>query len=620
MTTQAVVPSGNEMAFVPRDLVSIQVGRLYASVYPKVEPTMPIHERAHVLQVIKSALVSLPVDTPLILEAIGTQLNCNSQVNGSMFDFRSVFDKEWYNFANLAIQLFHNSAGAVIINTVLAADPSILLPVTDGPLPTCRQQDICYMCVSCTVDFARLISIPGPTVIRVGFYIELPQTMRIMVNNGVGANYNLTSWLGADDLRGLTHDEVRSQILEPCLRDGPITLGVADFNLAEANVDAETIRDTIQAKILKLGFKQICSSIFQQLCPGYSDQPHAALEHIRQSAPGPDGQLVTASVIEYFQRMMNAARPFATEQTYAISLCDRFIQGLDRRLLPCFRRMYPAHSTVHNLNIAYQRQQLPVILAATQAAEDEVKGVQDIARGLLGQGFYSNIIGKDASAYPSQVEKTLSCYVDRRDDRTKGCERRPLECFGCGGDHSWMKDKKIVCPHGTEPAVIKRAAEAYKKYLERVKELRSKQSRGRIVNFKDMAPSDQKHMREAVLATQRNASQASSITASSSSFLPSPVVFMIQVPNDAFLLNATAPARRILPVPIQPSFPHITLQLGQVMGCSNCLSIRCVVDTAAALNTGNLHYYAAIAKAFPHTVAAIFSAADHNPIILSGIV
>jgi hypothetical protein len=131
--------------------------------------------------------------------------------------------------------------------------------------------------------------------------------------------------------------------------------------------------------------------------------------------------------------------------------------------------MYPAHSTVHNLNGAYQRQQLPVILAAAQAAKDEVKGVQDIARGLLGQGFYSNIIGDDASAYPSQAEKTLSRYGDRRDDRTKGRERRPLECFGCGGDHSWMKEKKILCPCRTEPAVIKRAAEAYKKYLERVK-------------------------------------------------------------------------------------------------------------------------------------------------------
>ena len=127
-------------------------------------------------------------------------------------------------------------------------------------------------------------------------------------------------------------------------------------------------------------------------------------------------------------------------------------------------------------------------------------------------------------------------------------------------------------------------------------------------------------MRKAVLATQSNALQASSITASSSSFMPGPVVFMIQVPNDAFVLNATAPARRILPVPIQPSFPHITLQLVQVLGCSKCLSICCVVDTAATLNTSNLRYYAAIAKAFPHTVAAIFSTADHNPIILSGIV
>ena len=152
--------------------------------------------------------------------------------------------------------------------------------------------------------------------------------------------------------------------------------------------------------------------------------------------------------------------------------------------------MYPAHSTVHNLNDAYQWQQLPVILAAAQAAKDKVKGVQDIARGLLGQGFYSNIIGDDASAYPSQAEKTLSSYGDRRDDRTKGHECRPLECFGCGGDHSWMKDKKIICPRRAEPAIIKHAAKANKKYLERVKELGSKRSKGRLVDFKDMTPSN----------------------------------------------------------------------------------------------------------------------------------
>jgi hypothetical protein len=476
ISNQMAASANKVMAFVPCDLVSIQVGRLYASVYPKVEPTMPIHERAHTFQVIKSALESLPLDTCLILEAIGMQLNCNAQVDDAMFDFCSIFDELWYDFANMVIQSFHNSAGTVIQNTTIAGDPAVLLAVADGPLPACRQQDVCYVSVSCTINFARLITIPGPTVLRVGFYIKLPQTTRVMVN-GLGENYNLTSWLGADDLSVLTRDKVCVQILEPCLRDGPITLGAADFNLAEANVDGETIRNTIQTKILKLGFKQIGASIFQQLCPGYSDQPHAALEHIRQLAPGPNGQMVTASVIEYYQRMMNAARPFATEHTYAISVCNWFIQGLDCCLVPCFRCMYQAHSTFHNLNGAYQRAQLPIILAAAQAAEDEVKGVQEIARGLLGQGFYSNVIGNDAAAYPSQAEKTLSRYSGRRGDkRDRGCDRAQSkkECFGCGGNHSWMVDKKIVCPRGTDPAVIKRASENYKKYLKKIKEMRAK--------------------------------------------------------------------------------------------------------------------------------------------------
>ena len=112
------------------------------------------------MSAIKSVLESLPVDTRLILEAIGTQLNCNSQVDGSMFDFRSMFDEAWCDFANLAIQSIHNSASAVLIITVSAVDPSILLPVADSPLPTCRQQDVRYVRVSCTIDFARLISIP----------------------------------------------------------------------------------------------------------------------------------------------------------------------------------------------------------------------------------------------------------------------------------------------------------------------------------------------------------------------------------------------------------------------------------------------------------------------------
>jgi hypothetical protein len=161
----------------------------------------------------------------------------------------------------------------------------------------------------------------------------------------------------------------------------------------------------------------------------------------------------------------------------------------------------------------------------------------------------------------------------------------------------------------------------YKKYLERLKELKARRAKGRIVDFKDMNPSNQKRMRKVVLAIQSSSSQANSITGSTSSSLPSPAIFVIQVPDaDAAVLSAAAPARRILPVPIQTSSPLMVLQLGQVLGCLKCTTIHCVVNTAAALNTGNLHYFAAIVKAFPHTLAAIYSMADHNPIILSNIV
>jgi hypothetical protein len=45
-----------------------------------------------------------------------------------------------------------------------------------------------------------------------------------------------------------------------------------------------------------------------------------------------------------------------------------------------------------------------------------------------------------------------------------------------------------------------------------------------------------------------------------------------------------------------------------------------VVDTTATLPTGNLHFFAFLAKAYPPTVASIYSPSDYSPITLSGIV
>jgi hypothetical protein len=149
--------------------------------------------------------------------------------------------------------------------------------------------------------------------LHAGFYIKLLQTTIAMVN-GNNVAYNLTTWHGTAKLFLLIRKQVRATVIEPSLQDGPILLSPANFNLGDANINGVTVCKNIHAKILCLGFKQITALIFVQLCPGYSDQLHAVLEHIHQMLTGANGQPVTTSVIKYYQRMMKSAHLFATQQ------------------------------------------------------------------------------------------------------------------------------------------------------------------------------------------------------------------------------------------------------------------------------------------------------------------
>jgi hypothetical protein len=89
---------------------------------------------------------------------------------------------------------------------------------------------------------------------------------------------------------------------------------------------------------------------------------------------------------------------------------------------------------------------------------------------------------------------------------------------------------------------------------------------------------------------------------------------------DVVVLSSATASRSILPAPIVSNFPHIHLQLGTDLDCPNCPIVQCVVDTAAALSTGNFHFVAAVAKRYPHCIKKIYVSKDYNPIVLSGIV
>jgi hypothetical protein len=89
---------------------------------------------------------------------------------------------------------------------------------------------------------------------------------------------------------------------------------------------------------------------------------------------------------------------------------------------------------------------------------------------------------------------------------------------------------------------------------------------------------------------------------------------------DVSVLAATTPLKPQMPILIQSNLSHIPIKFGNNLKDPNCPTIRCAVDTCAALTTGSFHFFAAIAKRYPHCMQKIFARQDYASIVLMGIV
>jgi hypothetical protein len=221
------------MGFVPLDPVDVPVGRMIVKLYPNIIPLMSVHERAHAFQVNKLALKDLSTNLWLVIDTVGAQLNASLTVKGILSNWRCFFQEHWMDFGHLLILSFHNSYGTRMDNTTTAVDAQVLLPIQNGPLADCHKQDMQFVQVQCTLDFAPLITVdtyPVSSTLRVLYYIELPQSSQGIMN-GSGVAYNLNSYLCPADLWTLTPEVVRTTILNPVLQDGPVLLEASNFNL-----------------------------------------------------------------------------------------------------------------------------------------------------------------------------------------------------------------------------------------------------------------------------------------------------------------------------------------------------------------------------------------------------
>jgi hypothetical protein len=151
-------------------------------------------------------------------------------------------------------------------------------------------------------------------------------------------------------------------------------------------------------------------------------------------------------------------------------------------------------------------------------------------------------------------------------------------------------------------------------------------------NFADFDEAGRKRIREQCLAAFKgndvndSASAMSSVTGPSAS-TPSAGrgrggssggsrIFVVDVP----VFAASTPLKPQMPISIQSNLPHIAIKFGHNLEDSNCPTIHCAIDTCAALTTGSFHFFAAIAKRYPHCVEKVFAPQDYASIVLTGIV
>jgi hypothetical protein len=328
--------------------------------------------------------------------------------------------------------------GTQVNDTTTANNSAVLLPVIDGTVTASWKQHIRFVHVQINLDFASLVTLdpPGVTVLQVKFYIELPQGSRDMTN-GNGSPYCLTTYLGPDDIHTMPSDLFLCNILGITLQDGPINLLCPKFNLTAAKAYSTIIEAEINRKVIRLATPSVIDHLFNQLCLGYSKEPHAALNHIRQMYNDSNCNTVFSSVFEFYTQILAASCPIINQEVLPISVCQAFMDGLDSHLLAGFCTYFLDFNKSQELTATHQRKVLQGILQAALCAETEVNNIRrTIASELYGGGGQAFLVQVNAS----QCKKTMTCYGGgdkgtKKSNSTSG--RLPLCCYGCGGPHPW---------------------------------------------------------------------------------------------------------------------------------------------------------------------------------------
>jgi len=116
MSDAAITPVAGGQ-FTPRTLGAVCVTIYTVNLYPVVDETMEVHDRAHAYHVNKAALLAQTIPTRLQLDALGNQLNLAATMDGVLQEWTRYFQDHWSDFRHLKILSFHDTKGDMISDT-----------------------------------------------------------------------------------------------------------------------------------------------------------------------------------------------------------------------------------------------------------------------------------------------------------------------------------------------------------------------------------------------------------------------------------------------------------------------------------------------------------------------
>ena len=591
-------------SFVPKDNVSLNLGKTTIYVYPHISEEMSNTEKAYSFLVNKSALESTDINPKVRLQSFSDLTGTTSLVGilqARHIDHALSFIRRAQAFT---VRSYHRPNGLIISDCY---KPDGTLKDTDGQTAANRRPgDIQYVKIACDVVFSD-ITPDNTQLYPFTFFVRLHMETRT-VDNSTGGEASLTTFFGVNDWATSADQDILDAIWDhPRSLKKPFNLippSIVDPN-ADAQIRIKECVDNLEHITLSAAWEDISKKIFAQICPNFVDDPAAIIQSIHQisyDSSTPD-QKIILSVSQYFNAIQRLTSFLPKSRDWSIDVTQHFLSHLVTDVRDQMK------GQVHVYNPATSSQAPFTQISALQAAfssailaETNLQRVRNIAQQEVKSthAFHTNL---NLQNNMSVAEKTMTRY-------------QPRKCWGCGSSEHVYSDRTgtIFCPRASEPEVKAKFDATRKDFQERRKARSKKFSEKRKGTNLSTALStllqdlDADQIR-ALIANKKPKTERS--TPDKKDFIT----------FSTFLcFPADIASKPLLPISVDTNLPHFMLPIGQPES-DTAFQLSVAYDTCAVLCVGWAGYHLAIAKQHPHLVKSLVWAQEkYTPLTLSGVV